>query len=322
MKGKILINFQRLLLSGLVILLLFDTGWLRAAENGQSKAALSSRAGQKPWLSYRFQPAAPNLAGFSACSFTRPFGFKMKSFGQAAAAGIIDNNPEGSACPVGGLGATGFEWTMSGNFRYWFLKPGWYVDDNLPVDAFHVYLKKGKQKIVRTIATDQPSSVLKSWPYLQDPDSADYYALYPRSGVSFEKMKDWPVKLAVVQFSPVIPHNYKETSYPVAIYKWLARNNSSEPVEISIMLTWENMVGWEAIWPGGEVPPTQFIWDKNSFGNYSELVTEGEKRGIVFKRRGLNIQRASGLAGTMAITTVQVPGSEVTYLTDFDPAGD
>jgi len=111
----------------------------------------------------------------------------MKSFGQAAAAGIIDNNPEGSACPVGGLGATGFEWTMSGNFRYWFLKPGWYVDDNLPVDAFHVYLKKGKQKIVRTIATDQPSSVLKSWPYLQDPDSADYYALYPGSGVSFEK---------------------------------------------------------------------------------------------------------------------------------------
>jgi len=322
MKGKIRINSGWFLFSGLIFLLLFDSVWLNPAENNQSKTAQPLKANQKPWLSFKFQPAAPNLAGFPACSFTRPFGFKMKSFGHTAAAGIIDNNPEGSACPVGGLGATGFEWTMSGNFRYWFLKSGWYVDDNLAADAFHVYLKKGKQKIVQTIATDQPSSILKSWPYLQAANSASYYALYPRSGVSLEKMPNWPVKLAVVQFSPVIPHNYKETSYPVAIYKWLARNTSSEPVEVSIMLTWENMTGWEAIWPGGQVPPAQFIWDKKSQGNYSEFLTEGEKKGIIFKGRGLDIQRASGLAGTMAIATVQVPGSEVTYLTDFDPAGD
>lgn len=75
-------------------------------------------------------------------------------------------------------------------------------------------LKKGKQKIVRTIATDRPDSVLQSWPYLEATSQADYYALYPRSGISLERMKDWPVKLAVVQFSPVIPHNYKESSYP------------------------------------------------------------------------------------------------------------
>ena len=322
MREKIRVDFHWLLLTTLVSLLLFDAAWLSAAENGHPKASPSKAASTKPWFSFKYHPAGHNFAGFPACSFTRPFGFKMKSFGHTAAAGNIDNNPEGSACPVGGLGAPGFEWTMSGNFRYWFLKSGWYVDDNLPVDAFHVYLKKGKQKIVQTIATDRPSSVLKSWPYLEASVSADYYALYPRSGVSFEKMKGWPVKLVVVQFSPIIPHNYKETSYPVAIYKWLARNTSSEPVEVSIMLTWENMVGWEAIWPEGEVPPTQFAWDKNSLNNYSEFLTDGEMKGIIFKRRGQDIRRDSGLAGTMAMATSEVPGSEVTYLADFDPAGD
>jgi non-lysosomal glucosylceramidase len=306
--------FTGLLFIGLISL----TRLAAAVERPESAKA----AGREPWSDFKFQPAGPNLAGFPACSFTRPFGFKMNSFGHTTATGNIDNNAEGSACPVGGLGAPGFEWTISGNFRYWFLKSGWYVDDNLPADAFHVYLKKGRQTIVRTIATDRPASVLQSWPYLGATGQADYYALYPRSGISLERMKDWPVKLAVVQFSPVIPHNYKESSYPVAIYKWLARNTSSEPVEVSIMLTWENMVGWEAYWPGGMVPATQFVWDKKSGGNYSEFMADGQKQGIIFRGQGLDVRRDSGLVGTMAIATWQVPGSEVTYLTDFDPTGD
>jgi len=313
-----------ILFSVLLFIGLIGLTWLTAAavERPDSAQRQGKAATQKPWSDFQFQPASPNLAGFPACSFTRPFGYKMKSFGHTTAAGNIDNNAEGSACPVGGLGAPGFEWTISGNFRYWFLKSGWYVDDNLPADAFHVYLKKGRQKIVRTIATDRPASVLSSWPYLESASQADYYALYPRSGVSLEKMKDWPVKLAVVQFSPVIPHNYKESSYPAAIYKWIARNTSSEPVEVSIMLTWENMVGWETHWPGGTVPATQFVWDKKSHGNYSEFISAGPKQGIIFRGRGLDVRSDSGLVGTMAIATRQVPGSEVTYLTDFDPTGD
>ena len=309
-------------LSGLIFILLISLTQLNASGLVKSRAIQSKTTGEKPWSGFKFQPAGPNLAGFPACSFTRPFGFKMKSFGRTAAAGNIDNDPEGSACPVGGLGAPGFEWTMSGNFRYWFLKSGWYVDDNLPADAFHVYFKRGKQKIVRTIATDRPASALQSWPYLESSNQAEYYALYPRSGVSLEKMKGWPVKLAVVQFSPVIPHNYKETSYPVAIYKWLARNTTSESVEVSIMLTWENMVGWDTHWPGGTTPVTQFVWDKKSHGHYSEFVADGQRKGLIFRGRGFDVRRDSGLVGTMAIATLQVPGSEVTYLTDFDPTGD
>ena len=122
MREKIRVDFHWLLLTTLVSLLLFDAAWLSAAENGHPKASPSKAASTKPWFSFKYHPAGHNFAGFPACSFTRPFGFKMKSFGHTAAAGNIDNNPEGSACPVGGLGAPGFEWTMSGNFRYWFLK--------------------------------------------------------------------------------------------------------------------------------------------------------------------------------------------------------
>ncbi|MDH7494281.1 MAG: GH116 family glycosyl-hydrolase, partial [Candidatus Saccharicenans sp.] len=212
--------------------------------------------------------------------------------------------------------------TISGNFRYWFLKSGWYVDDRLPADAFHVFMKKGNQKIVQTVSADKPEKVLQSWNYGLAPGSGDYFALYPRSGFSFEKKKDWPVRLAVVQFSPVIPHNYRESSYPVAIYKWIIHNPSKAEVEVSLMLTWENMVGWEAVWPGGTVPQTQFVWNKKSQGNFSEFRVEGQKKGIIFQRKGMNLKTGPALSGTMAIAVLEIPGAVVSHLTDFDPAGD
>ncbi|MCX8161192.1 MAG: non-lysosomal glucosylceramidase [Candidatus Saccharicenans sp.] len=307
--------FRLLLVSS--ILFLLGTGSLIFGQ-----AAGKKEKAMLPGFEFRFQPAPPSLAGFPDSAFTRPFGYKMEKFGRTAAEGNIDNNAEGSACPVGGLGSGGYEWTISGNFRYWFLKSGWYVDDWLPADAFHVLIKKGNQKIVQTLSADKPERVLQSWNWGLVPGSGDYYALYPKSGFSFEKKKDWPVRLAVVQFSPVIPHNYRESSYPVAIYKWIIHNPSKAEVEVSLMLTWENMVGWEAVWPGGAVPQTQFVWDKKSQGNFSEFQSEGQKKGIIFRRRGLDLKTGNALGGTMGISVLEIPGAEVSHLTDFDPTGE
>lgn len=321
MRNQRILKFQAgrffCLLAVLSVLVLPGTGNLFSGQAGGGKGKPIL-----PGFEFKFQPAPANLARFPDCTFTRPFGYKMEKFGRTAAAGNIDNNAEGSSCPVGGLGSGGYEWTISGNFRYWFLKSGWYVDDRLPADAFHVFMKKGNQKIVQTVSADKPEKVLQSWNFGPAPGSGDYFALYPKSGFSFEKKKDWPAQLAVVQFSPVIPHNYRESSYPVAVYKWIIHNPSRAEVEVSLMLTWENMVGWEAVWPGGTVPQTQFVWDKKSQGNFSEFRSEGQKKGILFQRKGLDLKTGNALSGTMGIATLEIPGAEVTYLVDFDPTGD
>lgn len=101
MKMKILPNFGWLLSTGLVFLWLFGITWLRTTKRSQRESIQSSKAAQKPWLSFKFQPAGSDFAGFPACSFTHLFGFKMKSFGHTAAAGSIDNNT-GGQCLSGG----------------------------------------------------------------------------------------------------------------------------------------------------------------------------------------------------------------------------
>ncbi len=262
-----------------------------------------------------------NLGGFPAGAFDRPIGYKLNWFGRTISPGNIDGDTEGSACPAGGIGAGAFEWTMSGNFRYWFLKSGWMVDEIVWANQFHVYMKQGKKKIAQTLSTDcPPTPVLQAWRWKYPAGKGSYYALFPKAGFSYEENDDFPVKLAVTQFSPVIPHNYRETSYPVAIYKWTAENRSGKPADLSVMLTWENMVGWEPVAKPGRA---EFGWDRKSAGNTNIYVEEDLKKAILFTRKNIDIKTGNALTGSMCIAAAEVPGKVSVYFhTDFDPNKD
>ncbi|HTF70985.1 MAG TPA: GH116 family glycosyl-hydrolase [Edaphobacter sp.] len=54
----------------------------------------------------------------------------------------------------------------------------------------------------------------------------------------------FPAHVVLEQFSPVIPDNYRESSYPVAVYRWHADNPTNKTVTVSVLLSWTNMAGW------------------------------------------------------------------------------
>lgn len=272
----------------------------------------------------RLNYSITNLGNFPSCAFDHPIGYKMTEFGHTVAPFYIDNKAEGSACPAGGIGAGSYEWTISGNFRYWFLKLGWMVDDTIWANQFHVYMRQGTNVVAQTLSSDAPllETELQSWEWNYPEGEGSYYALFPKSGFSYEKNTEFPAKIAVTQFSPIIPHNYKETSYPVAVYKWIAENPGKQPVEVSVMLTWQNMVGWEPYAKNPQFNPSDFVWDRINTGNYNQFIQESEKKGIVFSRKNIDIKRGNALTGSMCIVAQEIPGkSEIYYHTDFDPNG-
>jgi len=272
--------------------------------------------------------SASNLAGFPQAAFDRPIGTILETFGRTIAPGDIEARAEGSACPVGGIGAGGYERLMNGNFSTWFLKLGWMVEDTVWADQFHVFMKSGGRTVARTLSTTTPPAGegLGGWAWNYPVGKGDYFALYPKSGFSYEENPDLPVKLAVVQFSPVIAGNYKETSYPVAVYRWVAVNPTRQPVEVSILLTWENMVGWEAVPPQpapGGAPQASFVWDRKSDCNFNEFVEDGPRKGILFQRKGQDVRTGNALAGTMAIAVLESQAkTRVSFQAAFDPRGD
>ena len=272
--------------------------------------------------------AAANLAGFPQAAFDRPIGATLEKFGRTIAPGDIEARAEGSACPVGGIGAGGFERLMNGNFSTWFLKLGWMVEDTVWADQFHVFVKAGGRTVARTLSTTAPpaGAGLGAWAWNYPAGKGDYFALYPKSGFSYEENADLPVQLAVVQFSPVIAGNYKETSYPVAVYKWIARNPAKVAAEVTILLTWENMIGWEAVAArpaaGGE-RQASFVWDRRSAGNFNEVAEDGRAKGVLFLKKGQNVRTGNAMAGSMAVAASGVPGrARVTVQPAFDPRGD
>jgi len=265
-----------------------------------------------------------NLGRFPQCAFDRPLGYKLPHFGHSKASYNIDATAEGSACPVGGIGAGSFERTICGNFRYWFLKLGWMVDDTIWANQFHVFMKKGNKTIVQTLSADAPpsSAQLQSWKWNYPEGKGSYYALFPKSGFSYEENEELPAKIAVTQFSPVIPHNYKETSFPVAVYKWIVENPEEEPVEVSIMMTWQNMIGWETYAKDPQSHPSDFSWDRKSSGNYNQFIQKDGKKGVIFGKKDMDIKSGNAMTGTMCIATAEIPGkTKIYYHADFDPLG-
>lgn len=298
---------------------------LRELIAGAGEAGLKKERDVVSFVLKALNHSPANLAGFPGCAFDRPLGHRLEKFGRAAAPGLIEARAEASACPLGGIGAGSFERHMNGNFSTWFLKSGWMVEDTVWADQFHVFFKSADLAVARTLSTESPPATagLAGWAWNYPAGKGDYYALYPKSGFSYEENRDFPVELAVVQFSPVIPGNYRETSYPAAVFRWVARNKGKRAVEVGIMLTWENMVGWEAV----PAPPgsgqVSFVWDRRSAGNYNEYIEDGSRKGILFARKGMDVRTGTALTGTMAMATAEVPGkTSVSYVDSFNPLDD
>jgi len=225
--------------------------------------------------------------------------------------------------PVGGIGAGTFSRTDRGHFERWHLKTGTHKYQDVPGNQFAVFAQQeGGAPVSMALAVGKPQGeALKSWNWSYPAGDGEYAALYPKSWYAYGT-KALPVKLTVEQFSPVLPNNYKETSYPVAVYRWTAENPSSKPVTVSILFSWTNMVGW-------------FRDQSHSFDgalnaqNVNRFTTEAVgsgssnsgMSGIVFDRLR-NGPVEEEWDGQFAIATLPGAGAEVTYLATYPAAND
>ena len=166
--------------------------------------------------------------------------------------------------PLGGFGAGCIGRSPRGDFNLWHIDGGEHIYRNLPACQFSVYEEYGGKKQAFALCTEPPTDgSLSSWKWYPTEGSSaadsvtdvtdgmketnlnssgSYHALYPRSWFVYENV--FQTQLSCEQFSPILPHNYQESSYPVAMFEWVTHNPTDAPITLSIMLTWENIVGW------------------------------------------------------------------------------
>ncbi len=157
----------------------------------------------------------------------------------------IGDVPTGTAssCPdrgvaLGGFGAGSFMYSISGSFGPW----SWDIASNgvksnwLDGGAFHIYEKKGAGASV-TKCLSTRANIKSDWNKIAVGDGK-YYALQPMGWCTYPC---FDADVSQKFFSPIMAQNYKETSYPVAVWQFKLSNPTDEQVTIAILLTWQNV---------------------------------------------------------------------------------
>lgn len=146
------------------------------------------------------------------------------------------DNLEAISIPIGGIGAGCIQmngkaecavWQIFNNMKY----------VSVPDSFFAVrVVASGGEPAVRTLQTSSvgPFAAMKS---------LEFSGEYPFAWYHF-KDPELPVDIRMEAFSPFIPMNAKDSAIPCAIFNITAYNKSAGPVDISLLASQQNAVGY------------------------------------------------------------------------------
>jgi non-lysosomal glucosylceramidase len=268
-------------------------------------------------------PAARAADDIPKAAWKRPIGAPLEHSGTkkpALDSGHIDDGYWQGA-PVGGFGSGTFSRTYRGDFARWHMQGGVHKYQIVDGNQFAMFQKSegGAEGVAQVLTANHPKDhSLSSWKWDYPVGAGDYGALYPKAWFDYRWDK-FPAHIVLEQFSPVLPDNYKESSYPVAVYRWHAENPTKKRVTVSVLLSWENMLGWFRTF-------SRDLSGGINAGNFNRHTSEtlgaaGTMKGVIFDRNHIGpVQEAWD--GQWTIAALESPGVEVTYVTTFAPAGD
>jgi non-lysosomal glucosylceramidase len=219
---------------------------------------------------------------------------------------MIDDGPWGGV-PLGGMGAGSIGRTHRGDFARWHLDIGEHRFETVAANQFSIYTERAGERRAHVLSTIRPDS-LPEWGWDLPVAAGTYQALFPNAWFEF----DWdelPVGIVQRQFSPVIPHNYTDSSYPVGVFETEIVNRTTDPIRVGLMFTWQNLIGWTR----GE--------DRRG-GHRNETVRRDGLAGVVL--RGPDDAAHEAWAGSFAIVGEEADGVELTTRDRFsiDDGGD
>ena len=187
--------------------------------------------------------------------------------------------------PLGGLGAGTICQSYRGDFSKWHLEIGKHIYKTIFPCQFAFY-ENGNAVVLNEYKP--PDGSLSAWNF-QRPNG-NYHALYP---IAIFEYKD--LHLYQEQFTPILPHNYQESSYPLAIFRWHILNPKKTEREVSILWSWKSIFG----------------------SNQNIFYQENVFAGLIFDNLTGNKNHKYGQMGIFT----QKEGVDVTYLNTFTESG-
>ncbi|XP_018319798.1 non-lysosomal glucosylceramidase [Agrilus planipennis] len=145
--------------------------------------------------------------------------------------------------PLGGIGSGTIGRGFKGEFCRYTLRPGNTEYHVVEANQFIVTIKNEKKEtILQSLLSTYKRKTLKAWKNVIKGSQCKYTGLYPRAWTEYD-LSEYGIILICRQISPVIPHNYTDSSLPCGIFVWEVKNFSNEERTITIALTIKNGTG-------------------------------------------------------------------------------
>ena len=284
----------------------------------------------------RRQPRAQGAR--HAASWSRRFGLGWQAPYTVRYASNLDDGPN-HGMPLGGFGAGCIGRAPDGNFNLWHLDGGEHWFGTLPDCQFALFESNGQQQRAHALAVQpeadasrpQAGEPLGRWNWYPASDeqrsTGTYSARYPLSWSQYSGV--YAAEVSCEAFSPILPGNYRQSSYPVAVFVWTLRNPTRQALDLSLLLSWRNSCGWFT-----NTDPTAAVTFRDdgspehnyvpaigrTDGQHNHWVDHGALRGVV-----LNGEIAEPIGegqGQWCIATAEQPGVRIQRCSRWNPAGD
>ena len=278
-------------------------------------------------------PSGPSTTvAIPTCTWNRPIGLGWENPYTVRYASNLDDGPW-HGMPLGGFGAGCVGRSSQGDFNLWHIDGGEHIFETIPACQFSIFEQIAQSPPQAYALCTQPpdDGSLGQWQWYPSSSATQttgtYHALYPRSWFSYNGV--FQAQLTCEQFSPVWAGNYQESSYPVASFQWTAENPTDQPITLSVMLSWQNMVGW---FTNAIASPEVHVRDDGSpeydyqpclgksAGNFNQLVQAQGAVGCVLQQINPSAPPREG-QGQWAIATL-AQDVEIFHYSRWNPAGD
>ena len=196
---------------------------------------------------------APAAGEPLSCAWSRPLGLGWEQPYTVRYASNLDDGPN-HGMPLGGFGAGCIGRAPDGSFNLWHLDGGEHWFGTLSDCQFSLFESDGNGSRAHALAVKPERDASRpeageplsawSWYPASTPERSTgvYEARYPVSRTTYSGV--FEAQVSCEAFSPILPGDYQRTSYPVAVFVWRLHNPTRRPLDLSLLLSWRNTVGW------------------------------------------------------------------------------
>jgi len=227
------------------------------------------------------------------------------------ATGTITDARWKSGVPLGGIGVGKIELLTDGGFGNFTNQHNWDRPYGWAKGAFAaVRVQAGEgapvAKLLRRAGAEEYAGVASV-------AHTHFQGWFPRAEMGYEDA-GLPVRVRLDAFSPLVPHDPKDSALPVACLAYTLTNPTNAPVKASVLLAWPNLLGWGG---RGNAGASNRAWDDLA-GDSQSPAQAGPLRGLRFATTQTYTDQHQDVVGEYFVGVRGERGVEVTTCASWD----